>query len=179
MHPRTRRLGLAVVLTVGLTLASLGLLLSMPSARANHETIAWSDPFFVAGSTGFTDSYPAVLADGRGHVYVFYETTNSGAGATNINVTKFAAVGPFGSPVRTFDRQVNDVANVVSTWPMSAAIDPAGNLYLAWTRTTTSLGLEIQVSKSLDGGVTWLPAVTANAPNAASFVIVPVTNCPI
>jgi len=67
-----------------------------------------------------------------------------------------------------FDEQVNDVSNLVSSGaPLAATVGPEGNLYVAWTRLPSGgLGQEVYVSTSTDGGVTWLPAVCANGPNA-------------
>ena len=121
----------------------------------------------VAGATGFTDSYPAVVTDGHGYVYVFYPTENNAGLTTNVNVTKIQAVGAGGVPHVLFTTQVNDVSNVATNSIVSAAVDASGNLYVAWVRATPTLSDEIYVSKSADGGLTWNAAVRANAPNAA------------
>ena len=85
-----------------------------------------------------------------------------------------APPGFLGTPVFQFDHQVNSAANVVNPGATpSAAVDSAGNLYVAWTRSTATLSTEIYVSTSTDGGVTWQPAVRANAPGAAGEDIYP------
>ncbi len=167
MRHRTSRVRLAFAFAFVLAVVCMGLFVSAPPARANHDTISWSDPIHVAGAVGFSDTAVAVVADGRGFTYVFYLTTNTVASTTNVNVTKIQDVGPSGVPVVLFTDQVNDVPNVATSFIISAAADHEGNLYVAWVRTTAALGQEVYVSKSVDSGVTWLPAVRANAPNAA------------
>ncbi len=167
MGHRTNRIKVGFALALVFAMVCMGLLVSAPPARANHDTIAWSNPLQVAGATGFTDTAPAVIADGHGYVYVFYVNTRTADGATNVNVTKIQAVGPGGVPHVMFTTQVNDVSNVATSFIVSPAIDSSGNLYVAWVRATATLGNEVYVSKSTNGGVSWQPAVRANAPNAA------------
>ncbi len=167
MGHRTSRVRPAFAFAFVLAVVCMGLFVSAPPARANHDTISWSNPISVAGATGFTDTAPAIVSDGRGYTYVFYLTTNNGASTTNVNVTKIQDVGPTGVPVVLFTTQVNDVSNVATGFIVSAAADHEGDLYVAWIRSTAALGQEIYVSRSADGGATWQPAVRANAPNAA------------
>jgi hypothetical protein len=166
MHRRRDCVQLALALALVFAACSAGLLVVAPTARANHDTITWSDPFTVAGSPGFADAYPRVVADGQGNVYVLYIVTNTGLGLSNLNVTKYSLAGAGGTVVKGLTQQVNDVSNVVDASPFDATVDHSGNLYVAWVRDTVGLSQEIYVSKSVNGGATWLPSVLANAPNA-------------
>ena len=166
MH--SSRLQSIAVATLVVVMVAMAFAVTAPSVRANHDTIPWSDAYLVNSVSGYTDSFPWVVADGHGDIYVFYVSTYTASGTSNVSMTKFQAVGPFGVPAKLFDAQVNDVPSVVSaSYPISATIDHAGNLYVAWTGITSTLGMEVYVSKSSDGGTTWQPAVRANAPNAA------------
>ena len=158
---------IAVALVLVLAMVGLAFVVTAPPARANHDTIAWSDPVTVASSTGFTYPESWIVADGHGYIYVFYITRNTGAGTNNINVTKYAAAGALGLPQKLFDTQVNDVANVVASYPIAATIDGSGNLYVAWTRLPTTGGDTIYVSESSDGGATWQSAKLASSPASA------------
>lgn len=158
----------AIALVVVLAMVAGALLVTAPAARADHNTIAWSDPATVASSAGFSYGFSWIVADGHGSIYVFYTTTNTATSSTNLNVTKFAAVGAGGRPQKLFDAQVNDVANVVtSSYPISATIDGSGNLYVAWTRNPISTGFVVFVSKSVNGGASWQSAKMASSPSSA------------
>ncbi len=163
---RTQRATGKVAIALVLVLAMLGISLvaTAPVARADHDTIAWSGPTTVASSANFAYSNSWIVADGHGSIYVFYAATNTLASTTNVNVTKYAAVGLGGNPQKLFDKQVNDVSNVVtSNYPISAVIDSSGNLYVAWTRNPVSGNNQVYVSKSANGGVTWQAAKEASS----------------
>ena len=167
MHTLSKMNRIAIALVLVLSLVGVAFLATAPPARASHDTIAWSGPTTVASSAGFSYGLSWVVADGHGYVYVFYITENSVTFTANINVTKYAAVGPGGVPQKIFDKQVNDVANVVSIgYPVSATIGANGELYVAWTRIPSTIGTAIYVSRSLNGGVTWQPAVLASDPSS-------------
>ena len=166
MH--SSRLQSIAVATLVVVMVAMAFAVSAPPVRANHDTIPWSEAYLVNSLSGYTDSVPWVVADGQGGIYVFYVSTYTSSGTSNVSVTKFQAVGPSGVPQKLFDARVNDVPSVVSaSYPISATKDHAGNLYVAWTGITSTLGTEVYVSKSSNGGTTWDPAVRANAPNAA------------
>lgn len=165
----SNRTSVAVALALVLAMVLTAFAVAPSGVRAASDTVSWVYYGSISATSGFHRNLPAVVSDGVEAVYVFYATTQTASGATNINVTKLSiGTGLFGTPDIVFDTQVNDVANVVASgMPLSAAIGPEGNLYVAWTRLPTGgLGLEVYVSTSTDGGVTWLPAVRANAPNA-------------
>lgn len=165
MHSQASRMSLALAVALAFAMVSLGLFVVAPAARATHDTVSWSDPMTVISTPGFTRDYERILSDHLGNIYVFY--ISSASGVSNLNVTKYALTGVNGAPVKLFDKQVNDVSNVVYDFLYAVTIDHAGNLYVAWTRTTATLALEVYVSTSTNGGVTWQASVRANAPNAA------------
>ena len=158
---------LAIALVLVLSMVGAAFVVTAPAARADHDTIAWSAPVTVASSTGFAYYNSWVVADGHGYIYVFYTTTNTGTFTTNINVTKYAAVGAGGLPQKLFDKQVNVVANVVSgSYPIAATIDSSGHLYVAWTHIASPTYTQVYVSASSDGGVTWAPGQPASNPSS-------------
>ncbi len=156
---------IAIVLALCLAMVGAAFLVTAPPARADHNTIPWSGPVTVAASANFLYGYSDVVADGHGAIYVFYSVTNQIGSVTNLNVTKYKAVGSGGLPEKVFETQVNDVANVVSGGDQpTAAIGPNGNLYVAWTRDTTPS--TVWVSTSTNGGVSWQPAKQASSPTS-------------
>jgi len=169
MHREVSTRQLAIVLPLVAVLLGAGLLLPATAVRADHETVPWATAGnIVPISPTISKGSPFVLTDDQGHVYVFYVNTNTSGGVANLRVVKLNATGGIiGSPELWFDRQVNDVANVVEPYSLtSAAMDEAGTLYVAWTRTGSAPAYDdIYVSKSLDGGNTWLAAVRVGNPN--------------
>ncbi len=161
---------LAIVLALALSFLGAAVVTTAPAARADHNTIPWGTPLTVASSTNFQYGNSWVVTDGHGNTYVFYYALNTITVTSNLNVTKYAAVGPLGSPQRLFDEQVNDVSNVAADGlPPAAAVDPTtGNIYVAWDRVPVSAGAPstVYVSTSTDGGVTWDSARLASAPTA-------------
>lgn len=169
MRALNRMSRLAIVLVAVLAASSLAFVATVPPARADHDTIHWSDPFTVTSAPGFTYPESRIIADGRGYVYVFYMWTNIALSVTNLNVSKWSAVGPVGVPVKIADTPVNDVANVVQGgYPFSAAVDGSGNLYVAWTHVAGTGGPTIYVSKSSDGAASWDPAVLVSENSAGN-----------
>jgi flagellar capping protein FliD len=181
MRAFSRLVTASVVLALVGMMVLAGLFVAAPGACASHETVSWLYAGTLSSAPGFDRRNPVVVTDGVTDLYVFYFTTQTSSGATNINVTKVSlGTGFMGTPTLVSDEQVNDVTNVVyGAYPMSATIDASGNLYVAWTHIfVPGVGYDLYVSKSADGGVTWLPAVLANAPAAAADDIMPsiVTN---
>ena len=170
----------AVVSVLVVALLGLGLLLAPPVARADHNTVPWASiGEVVSGSAVIANYHPAVVTDDQGHVYVFYNQGNSSTipSVGNIRVAKFNSTGgtPIGGPVLWFDKQINDVSNVAQVGGyLSATRDGDGNLYVAWTRTSLAPDYEdIYVSKSVDGGRTWLNAVRVGIPPDGTHDIYP------
>ena len=166
MQPK-RRLSVAVVLWSVFVMAFAAFLAAAPSAMATHDSVTWTNYGDLAGADHFHRWFGGVL--GAGNVlYVPYITYNTNTGFANINLTKLTTGGGlFNAPVVLFDRQVNDVPNVVCLCRApTIAMDHAGNVYVAWTRNPSgTLSYDVMVSKSTDGGSTWLPAVRVNQPN--------------
>ncbi len=153
----------AIVLALALAMVGAAAFVAAPMARADHNTIPWGTPLTVASSLNFNYPYNAIVADSHGYVYVFYIAYNTVSSSANLNVSKYSSVGLFGSPVRLFDKQVNDVVNVVNPfYPIAAAVAPNGNLYVAWTRNTSPY--TVYVSESSNGGATWQTARLASSP---------------
>ncbi|MCI4371250.1 MAG: fibronectin type III domain-containing protein, partial [Thermoplasmata archaeon] len=151
----------------GAVLAS-SLLIAIPVARADHDTVPWATfGNVVAYNLTRSNRNPTIVTDSSNHAYLFYVRVNTLTGVANVNVTKFNTTGgTAGGPQKWFDKQVNDVTNVVYTGSIiSAVIDHSGNIYVAWTRLGAAPAYEdIYVSKSSDGGNTWLPAVRVGNP---------------
>lgn len=176
MHAPRHRLSAALATTLAL-LATFGVLFAGMSATATHDATGWGSN--LVGATGANHQiYASALADGSGSVYVFYHDYNSGTDATNLWVAKFSTRGSSGNPVFVFTRQVNPtLPNIVRrfTWwsdPAftSAALDGAGNLYVAWAST----GFDVYVSKSADGGNSWGAPVQVSSTSANSVNTAPV-----
>ena len=180
MHSHVSVRPVAVVSAIVVALLGLGLLLAPPVARADHNTVPWASiGQVVAGTAVLGNSHPSVLTDDQGHVYVFYTQSNSTALTTvaNIRVAKFNATGgsQIGGPAPWFDKQINDVSNVAQPGGyVSASRDGSGSLYVAWARTSVAPDYEdIYVSKSVDGGRTWLNAVRVGIPPDGTHDIFP------
>ncbi|MEK6987834.1 MAG: hypothetical protein AABX97_07055, partial [Candidatus Thermoplasmatota archaeon] len=155
-----------------------GVLVSAPRAAATHDTVMWSRPFWAA-TTGDDEFYSSVLADGNGTFYVFYLRTDSFSGLTDVYESKWTTRGPSGVPEGILYNvlvNVNNVGEVATNDPFfglpatpTAAIDHSGNLFVVWT----SNAYDVYVSKSTDGGVTWLPAVKANSATVTAYDFAP------
>jgi fibronectin type 3 domain-containing protein len=151
-------------------LAAVLLMGSAVPAKANHESVVWRNPMGITFAASDEDT-SAVLTDGNGHVYLFY-IVNTGVGFTNLSVTKLTTTGPFGMPQVLFTRQITSDPTSAQTVnrnvPVSSTIDHAGNIYVAWTKQagyTGGRGNDVYVSRSLDGGDTWLPPILGSAPS--------------
>ena len=173
MHSRWKRLRIVSVLALVLALALGGLVVTTSPARADHNTITWyQDPWGVAISSS-AEQHSTMFADGNGHVYVFY-LVNTALGFTNLSVKKYStALMLYGSPWQILSKQItSDVTNagtVSASYAPSVGMDHSGNLYVAWVKQsgyTGGRGDDIYVSKSTDGGNTWLPPVLASASTA-------------
>lgn len=165
MRAFSRVVSAGVVLALVAMMVLAGLFVSAPVARADASSVSWVDYGQITGQPGFGRFAPTVVSDGVSSLYVFYFTTQTATGATNINVTKYSlGTNILGLPTQLFDTQVNDVANLVAhNGGMSGAIDSAGNIYLAWTHVPFGTSPSaIYVSKSSDGGLTWGAAVHAS-----------------
>jgi hypothetical protein len=152
------------VLALGLLLAAVvaGVSSLPPTARADHDSLGWHHYGIVSSAAGFDRGPATVFADEAGSLYVFYTTTSTTSGLSNLNVTKFATRSA-DRPVRLFDTQVNrNQSSVWGTMAPSVAMDATGALYVAYAEIRSGLSAEVYVSKSVDGGVTWLPEVRAN-----------------
>src|SRR2546427_1790848 len=162
-----KRFSGAVVLWLVFVMAFAAFLVAAPPAKATHDSVTWTNYGDLAGADHFNRWFGGVL--GAGNVlYVPYITQNTNTGLSNINITKLTTGGGlFEAPVVLFDRQVNDLANVVCLCRTpTIAMDHSGNIYVAWTRNPSgALSYDVYVSKSMDGGSTWLPAVRVNQPN--------------
>ena len=174
MHTQRKRLSAATVLFLVAAMLFAGLLVLVPRAAATHDTVPWSRPYWVA-TTVNNESYSSVLADGNGTFYVFYLRTDRVSDLTDVYQSKWVTRGASGNPEVVLSNilvNVNNVGEVVVNDPFFglpqtpvAAIDHAGNLYVAWTSTA----YDVYVSKSNDGGETWLPAVLANSATATAW----------
>ena len=157
-------LGIVVALVLGVMLVAPG------PARADPTSITWMRGLIgVAGSTAQQPS--AVFTDSNGNVYVFTLVT-AASGTSNVTLAKFSPNAQVGGPRLLFKSQVTTgagVAGTVSAYERpSAAIDAQGNVYVAWVMDaayTGGRGSDVYVSKSVDGGKTWLPPALASATN--------------
>lgn len=167
MGSRSSVLRSAAVLGLVFATAAMGFAALAPTASANHDTLPWHELGVISQRDGFRRGLATVLADGNGSFYVFFVTSNVATGLANLNVTKWRTRGFIDAPVLQFERQVNGATNTVVALPPSAVIDSAGSIYVAYTETRPVVGFEVYVSKSTDGGSSWLPEVRANAANGA------------
>ncbi len=177
MHIRPARFRPIVVLTVAIALVLLSLVVVTPPVRADHETIPWANPFPIATS-GANEQGSSVVTDGKGHVFFFYIVSNSFQ-FNNISMTEYTTSGSFGLPGFVMTRQVTvdptSARTVHPAYPPSAAVDANGNLYVAWVKQasyTGGRGDDLYVSRSTDGGNTWVPAL-ASAPNGLGSDVLP------
>ncbi|HYM40545.1 MAG TPA: exo-alpha-sialidase [Thermoplasmata archaeon] len=153
------------MLTLVLAMAALSFAVVVAPARANHDTVHWNYSNPVTTDANAQTSWPWVLDDQVGHFYVSYNYYNTGTLTTNVNLTKYMDSQLGQAPVKVFQSRVNTVANVASSWGTAMALDPLGNLYVAWTRTDPTYGLKIFISKSTTGGASFAAEVPATAPN--------------
>ncbi len=167
MHTQTGRLQSGLMVALVLAMAFAALFANVPGARASHDEVMWSGANWVAAGAN-DERQSSVVADGRGTFYVFYLNTDSGSGQTDVYSSKWTTRGLSGNPEpEQADVRVNDVVgDVAISSPLfglaqvpRGAIDHSGNLYVVWTST----GYDVMVSKSTDGGDSWLPAVKANS----------------
>lgn len=175
MRTRSHRISLlaACVLVLSLTVAAA---LVVPSARADHNTEPWGAGTVVTG-VGTMPNYTATtLDDGHGNLFVFRLWQQPGG--LNLYVYKYQDVGAHATPVLEsgFPVQVNGIANVVTylygypTVYASAAIDNAGNVYLAWTHANTGPSFtDVYVSRSTDGGKTWALTTQVSSTKASEY----------
>ena len=171
MHTFSRAVALVGVLALVATMVLAGLVVTAPGARAGPDQVSWFDVGTISSANGFNRAGAVVVTNGTTSMWVFYYTTTTATGVTNINVTKYSlGTGILGMPTFVSDKQVNNVANVVDPYePMSATMDSSGNLYVAWNHIPVPGSAEsIYVSKSTDGGATWLPAVPVTAASTVS-----------
>src|SRR2546428_8206333 len=162
-----KRFSGAVVLWLVFVMAFAAFLVAAPPAKATHDSVTWTNYGDLAGADHFNRWFVGVL--GAGNVlYVPYITQNTNTGLSNINITTLTTGGGlFDAPVVLFDRQGSELSNVgCLCLAPTVAIDQDGNIYVAWTRNPSrALSYDVYVSKSMDGGSTWLPAVRVNQPN--------------
>jgi hypothetical protein len=169
MHIRPNRFRAVPALSVAIALVLLSLLAVAPPVRADHNTIPWATPLPIATSAA-NEQGSTVITDGKGHIFIFYVVSN-GPSFNNISMTEYTTSGTFGYPGFVTTRQVTTDPTSARTvhpgYPPSAAVDAAGNLYVGWVKQagyTGGRGDDIYVSRSTDGGSTWVPAL-ASAPN--------------
>jgi len=174
MHTYRKHLSAVAVLFLVSAMLFAGLLVSASRAAATHDTVMWSRPNWTA--TTDNDEYiSSVLADGSGTFYVFYLRTDGVSGLTDVYASKWVTRGTSGNPEPVLTNvlvNVNNVGEVAISDPFFGvpqtpvgAIDHTGNLYVAWT----SVGYDVYVSKSTDGGETWQPAVLANSATSSAW----------
>ena len=170
MPSQTKRGRARAALTVISILALVSLSIGTTPARADPGSIRWAQgPASITGSS--VQQASAVLRDANGDVYVFSVTT-APSGTSNVTMAKFSPNAFVGQPRLLFKSQVTTgvgVAGTVSTYERpSAEIDSHGDVFVAWVMDsayTSGRGDDVYVSKSVDGGQTWLPPALASAGN--------------
>ncbi len=177
MHIRPNRLRSAGVLGLVIAMVLVAFLVTPPRVRADHDAIPWANPNAIATS-GLSEQGSTVLTDGKGHVYFFYSVSN-GFQFSNISMTEYTTYGPFGFPMFVMTRQVTSDPTSARTnnpsYPPAAAIDHNGYLYVAWVKQAAYTGGrsdDLYVSRSTDGGNTWVPTL-ASAPNGVGADVWP------
>ena len=173
MHSEPKVLKALAVVAFVFAMAFAGLIAQSTPVKADHDTAPWGPNPFITGTGTLSNYTAAMLNDGQGHLYVFrFYTTAAG---NNLFVYKYQDAGANPSPVlyAGFPVQVNGITNVVDyqfAYPTafaSAAMDHAGNIYVAWTHTNTGATLrDVYVSRSTDGGKTWALTTMVNAATA-------------
>jgi len=79
-----------VTLALVLAMVLSAIVVAPSGVRAASDTVSWVYYGSLSSATGFDRSMPVVVSDGVESVYVFYYTTQTSTGATNINVTKLS-----------------------------------------------------------------------------------------
>ena len=168
MHNRRSVVRALAVLAVLLAVSFSGMLLGTPAVRADHNTVHWDVPTSVTTTTGIGEQWSTILSDGHGNLYVFFVTPSSFSQA-NLTVSKYH-VNALGILTLTLKRTVNPtLGSVSSSWPIAAAMDHSGYLYVAWTESagfTGGVNAEVMVSRSTDGADTWPQTVAADRVNS-------------
>jgi hypothetical protein len=163
-------------LVFGLLLATVlsGFASLTPSVRADHDNLPWRHYGAASDVPGFDSAEATVFADRAGAFYVFYTITSTTGSLSNLNVSKFETRGFANVPVKIFDRQVNRAqGSIFSGIAPSVAMDESGALYVAYSEFRSGFGAEVYVSKSVDGGATWLNETRANAEGASGMDVSP------
>ncbi len=176
MHSALHRVSLLVALALVISLAAATVIVPGPAGAAPVSSTPWSSYTSLIGGSGtLANETPAVVADHAGNIYVFYFRMDPGA-VWNLYVVKYQDEGTAGAltPAAGFPVRVNTVTNNVfpgnvGIWAPAAAIDSAGNVYAAWATNA----LNVFVSKSTDGGLTWSAQSQANPASLAGDVFAP------
>ncbi len=161
MSRHSKRLSTAFVMGLVAVLALAGVAALAPAARADHDTLPWSNVGYVSPSLQFARTTGTTFADGRGSLYVFYDTRDLNTGLVNLNVTKYATRGALDLPRILWDEQVNTATNTVYSSPPSIAQDHSGNLYVAYLENRGS-GVTVYVSTLPAGSTTWSAEVAVS-----------------
>jgi hypothetical protein len=133
---------------------------------ATHDDGGFVPPLGLATDTFFDESFPSVFVDSQGRVQVVYVEEDLTTGATNLTLATLTGIRPYGAPrlVRPVSPTtlVNDVPGTVfaGTWA-AVSEGPDASLFVAFAdaRDAATRGLDIYVARSVDGGLSFLPAV--------------------
>jgi hypothetical protein len=133
------------------SIAAIGLLLcgaGPPAGQHQHHGPAQEGRF-----------NPFVIADGRGGFYISY--VERGKDGSDLFVRRLEEGREAGAPVRVNDRPGDAV--VRNENPPKLALGPRGELYVAWANERGRWMGNLRVSRSLDGGKTFAPAIDLNS----------------
>jgi len=126
-----------------LIIAALGLFLFAQAAQADWtpaKRLAW---------TADRSEEPAIAVDPSGHLHVVWQDLTPG------NYEIYYTRSADGGATWTDSRRLSWTSG--TSYNPSLAVDPSGNLYVAWMDTAPG-NWEVYFKKSTDGGTTWTPS---------------------
>src|SRR2546428_1743146 len=150
----------------------------MPSVAAAPAAPYWGPSVQIDVPPVYRASFagpPASLAAGTdGVAYLAFAGWSGNTGGDDIYFTKSSDGGrPWSTPLRVND----DIGNVAQAQPR-VALDPANNVYIAWTDTRGGTN-DIYFSKSINGGASFsanvrVNDITTNSQSEPSLAVDPV-----
>lgn len=102
---------------------------------------------------------PFVASDGKGGFYFAFVQRSDGS--SNVMLRRSADGRFFSDPVRVNDRPGD--AAIRNENPPKIAVGPDGEVYVGWANETAKWKGNIRFARSIDGGKTFLPAITINS----------------
>ena len=143
-----------------LLLVGFGYLSACTGPEVDRGSDAWTE---IEVAEAVAGRGTAAVRGVNGELLVAYTSTQEGE--TNVFLVTLGADGRRGEPVRVNDR-AGDAASHLQA-PAQVATGPNGEIYVAWIRQTPVEGRrfpasDIRLSRSVDGGRSFSPAVTVN-----------------